>query len=81
MTRKLKIKTFAFYQLDEYAIVTLTVSNGSTNTCCEWETFKVVLTSVQIDFTHKDWEGVTCCHCILLNKIVPMIKHCLFLIS
>ena len=50
--------TFALYQFNEYVIVTLTVSNGSTNICCDCETFKVILTSVQIGFGHNEWEGL-----------------------
>ena len=74
--RALKIITFAFYYFNEYVVVTLTVSNGSANICCECETFKVLLTSVQIGFGHNEWVGVTCCHCRLLKEIVLTVKHC-----
>ena len=74
--RALKIITFAFYYFNEYVVVTLTVSNGSANICCECETFKVLLTSVQIGFGSNEWVGVTCCHCRLLKEIVSSVKHC-----
>ena len=45
-----------FYYFKEYVIVTLTVSNGSTNIFCECETFKVFMTSVQISFGNNEWE-------------------------
>ena len=53
MRRVLKT-AFAFYQFNEYVIVTLNVNNGGTNICCDCETFKVFLTSNQIGFGHSD---------------------------
>ena len=57
MRRVLKT-AFAFYQFNEYVIVTLNVNNGGTNICCDCETFKVFLTSHQIGFGHSEQENI-----------------------
>ena len=77
----LSTSSMSIFFFSEYVAVTITVSNGTTNICCECETFKVLLTSVQIGFGHNKWEGITCCHCRLLKEIVSTVKHYLFLVS
>jgi len=57
------------FKFNDFVTVTRLVGNDSITILCTCETYKILMSMVQLNYGTANWDGVSCCHCRVLKEI------------